>query len=222
MGLPLVEIGAAVGAFALGWQVGKRRCGRGRQAAIADERRAAQAIDEVVLAVSRGGHAEAVLMSLARQACEILHVEKALVVMRDEADPRTCVVMAGHGVPSDFVGRRFGIDEGIFGAVIMSGKATVVSDYREFHRALTDEVGRDVRAGAAVPIRLGGAVEGALSAGTVVAGRAFGARELETLSRLAELGGVALEQAAIREQLEAAVESGVEAMAAAVDIRDSY
>ena len=45
---------------------------------------------------------------------------------------------------------------------------------------------------------------------------------METLLRLAELGAVALEQARMREQLERAVEAGVEAMAAAVDMRDDY
>ena len=46
--------------------------------------------------------------------------------------------------------------------------------------------------------------------------------ELETLSRLAELGAVALEQARMREQLEHVVDDGVDAMAAALDMRDDY
>src|SRR5688500_8535547 len=35
-------------------------------------------IDEVVLAVNRGGHVEEVLSSLARQACSIMRVERAM------------------------------------------------------------------------------------------------------------------------------------------------
>jgi HD-GYP domain-containing protein (c-di-GMP phosphodiesterase class II) len=65
-------------------------------------------------------------------------------------------------------------------------------------------------------------VLGALTAGTTDPDRRFGAGELETLSRLAELGAVALEQARMREQLEHAVDQGVDAMAAAIDMRDDY
>jgi HD-GYP domain-containing protein (c-di-GMP phosphodiesterase class II) len=222
MTLPLLlEIAGAFVLFAAGVSLGYRRAAR-RDPALADERRTAQAIDEVVLAVSRGGHADAVLTSLARQACKILRVEKSLVVLRDDEDPRTSVVVAAHGVPADLVGHRFGIDVGMFGEVMLSGKPTVVEDYLAFPRALNDPSAADIRAGAAVPIHLAGAVKGALTAGTITPERRFSPKDLETLTRLAELGAVALEQAAIREQLERAVESGVEAMAAAVDIRDSY
>ena len=58
--------------------------------------------------------------------------------------------------------------------------------------------------------------------GTTDAGRRFGEEELRTLCRLAELGAVALDQARTCERLEHAVESGVEAMAAAVEMRDDY
>src|SRR5688572_25429576 len=59
----------------------------------------ADAIDEVVLAVNRGGHVEEVLSNLARQACSIMRVERAIVMLRDETDPRSSVVVAGYGVP---------------------------------------------------------------------------------------------------------------------------
>src|SRR2546426_5641393 len=45
--------------------------------------RQARAIDEVVTAVSRGGHADTVVGSLAARACEILCVEKSFVVMQE-------------------------------------------------------------------------------------------------------------------------------------------
>ena len=62
-------------------------------------------LDEVVLAVSRGRHVHDVLESLSRQACRIMRVERAVVVLRDESDPRSAVVVAGHGVPRDYVGQ---------------------------------------------------------------------------------------------------------------------
>src|SRR3954452_21044221 len=53
-----------------------RRAGEGMEAEIS-----AGAIDQVVLAVNRGGHVEEVLSSLARQACSIMRVERAIVML---------------------------------------------------------------------------------------------------------------------------------------------
>jgi HD-GYP domain-containing protein (c-di-GMP phosphodiesterase class II) len=181
-----------------------------------------EGLEEAMLAVSRGRHVHDVLESLTRQACRIMRVERAVVVVRDESDPRLAVVVAGHGVPPDYVGRRIGIDEGMAGHVITAGEPVLVDDYTVFPRRINHAAGAGLRAGAAVPIRREGVVQGALAAGTTHLGRRFGAEELETLLRLAELGAVALEQARMREELERAVEAGVEAMAAAVDMRDDY
>jgi hypothetical protein len=179
-------------------------------------------IDDVVLAVSRSGHVEDVLSNLVRQACSIMRVERAIVMLRDEKDPRSSVVVAGYGVPDDYIGCRFGVDEGMAGHVITTGQPLLVADYQQFQRPIRHVAAEGLRSGGAVPITRGKVVQGALAAGTTEEGRRFGERELETLSRLAELGAVALEQARMRQQLEHAVESGVEAMAAAVDMRDSY
>jgi hypothetical protein len=182
----------------------------------------AEALDEFLLTVNRGGHVEEVLSSLARQACCIMRVERAMVLLRDESDPRSSVVAAGYGVPRDVIGHRFGVDEGMAGQVMRTGEPLLVADYGRYARPIRHPVADGLRSGGAAPIRLGKSVQGALTAGTTNAGRRFGKTELETLSRLAELGAVALEQARMRQQLERAVESGVEAMAAAVDMRDDY
>jgi HD-GYP domain-containing protein (c-di-GMP phosphodiesterase class II) len=179
-------------------------------------------LDEVVLAVSRGRHVHDVLESLSRQACRIMRVERAVVVLRDESDPRSAVVVAGHGVPRDYVGRHIGMDEGMAGRVITTGEPVLVDDYADFSRRIRHPAGEGLRAAAAVPIRRDGRVQGALVAGTTHIGRRFGTEDLEALLRMAELGAVALEQARMREELEHAVEAGVEAMAAAVDMRDDY
>jgi HD-GYP domain-containing protein (c-di-GMP phosphodiesterase class II) len=181
-----------------------------------------EALEEVMLAVGRGGHVNDVLESLTRQACRIMRVERSVVVLRDETDPRSAVVVAGHGVPRDYIGARIGIDEGMAGRVITSGDPVLVDDYSRFSARVGHAAAHGLRAGAAVPIAREGSVLGALAAGTTRPGRRFGGSELETLLRLAELGAVALEQARMREELERAVEAGVEAMAIAVDLRDDY
>jgi HD domain/GAF domain len=210
-----LPLAALVAALAL------RAAGRGDDLRSAD-RRPGEGLEEVVLAVSRGRHVHEVLESLTRQACQIMRVERAVVVLRDESDPRSAVVVAGHGVPRDYVGRRIGIDEGMAGHVITTGDPVLVGDYADFPRRIGHPAGAGLRAGAAAPIGREGIVLGALATGTTDQGRRFGSEEMETLLRLAELGSVALEQARMREELERAVEAGVEAMAVAVDMRDDY
>jgi hypothetical protein len=205
-----------------GWIVLSRVGGEGEQRTVGDELERAQAIDEVVAAVNRGAPVEGIMQNLARQACRVLGVERALVMLRDEADPRTSVVAAGEGVPPGLIGLRFGIDEGMAGHVITTGKCLLVDDYHRFSRRLPHEVAHGLYAGGAAPIRRGAGVGGALAIGTTNPRRRFGERELETLDRLAEVGSVALEQAQMRRQLEKTMETGVEAMAAAVDLRDNY
>ena len=182
----------------------------------------ADAIGEVVVAVNRGRHVDEVLASLTEQACSIMRVERSLVMLRDEADPRSSIVVAGHGVPGDMIGSRFGVDEGMAGQVMRTGEAILVEDYATYTRPLRHRAADGLRAGGAAPICRGGQVFGALSAGTTDDARVFGAPELETLGKLAELGAVALEQARMRQQLERAVDGGVDAMAAAVEMRDHY
>jgi HD-GYP domain-containing protein (c-di-GMP phosphodiesterase class II) len=208
------------GVLALGAWLALSRNGDGD--VLGAEVQRAHAIDEVMIAVNRGAHAEQVLQRLARQACRIMRVERTLVLLRDESDPRTSVVVAGHGVPPDMIGLRFGVDEGMAGRAITTGEPFLVEDYRNFSKRLPHEAAEGLRAGGAAPIRCGDRVRGALTAGTTNPDRKFGVDELEALCRLAELGSVALEQAQVREQLEKAVETGVDAMAAAVDMRDDY
>ena len=180
------------------------------------------AIDEVVVAVNRGQHVGDVLASLARQACSIMRVERALVILRDESDPRSSIVVAGHGVPRDLIGQRFGVDEGIAGHAMSTGEPQLVDDYASYARPLPHPVADGVHAGGAAPIGRGKVRLGAISAGTTDSSRTFGRAELDTLCRLADLGAVALEQARTRESLEHAVAGGVAAMAAALQLRDDY
>ena len=182
----------------------------------------AGAIDDVMVAINRGTHVEDVLSSLTEQACNIMGVERSMAMLRDESDPRSSVVVAGHGVPADLIGDRFGVDEGMAGQVMRTGKPLLVDDYTDYARPIRHPAAEGLRAGGAAPIRRGSHVLGALSAGTTNDARRFGTAELETLCRLADLGAVALEQARVRQELEHAVDSGVEAMAAAIDMRDDY
>jgi response regulator RpfG family c-di-GMP phosphodiesterase len=170
---------------------------------------------------SPAGHTKTVLERLARHACEILEVERACVFVKDE-DTGTPVAVVGHGVPRDLVGKRFRLDEGLVGEALETGQPILLSEYSRLGRPVEQAATGGVRAAGAAPISWDGEVRGAISAGTVDTQRMFGRHELDSLSDLAELGGMALEHARMRDRLERVVEAGVEVLARAVDMRDSY
>jgi HD domain/GAF domain len=171
--------------------------------------------------VSRGGQTDSILGRVAEQACSIVGVERATVCVRDRNDPRSSIIVAGHGVRPELVGRRLGIDEGIVGQVFLSGEPVIVADYHDFPEN-SEPHGTETRAGGSAPISYQGDVRGALTIGTIDPVRSFGRHELDALRRLADMGSMALEQAEMRKHLELAVGSGVEALTEAIDMRDHY
>jgi response regulator RpfG family c-di-GMP phosphodiesterase len=167
------------------------------------------------------GYTKTILERLARHACEILEVERACIFVSDE-DTGAPVAVAGHGVPRDLIGRRLRRDQCMVGEVLETGRPVLLSEYTRRGRPIEQTVTGGVRAAGAAPISWGGEVRGAISAGTVDTQRRFGRHELDALADLAELGGMALEHAEMRDRLEQVVQAGVEVLAKAVDMRDSY
>ena len=199
--------------------IGTRRLLESR-AQISELARRTSGLADAAWIVSRGGQTNSILGRVAEQACSIVGVERATVCVRDRKDPRSSIIVAGHGIPDELIGRRLGIDEGIVGQVFLSGEPVIVTDYHDFPE--NSGPGTQTRAGGSAPIRYQGEVRGALSIGTIDPARSFGEHELDSLRRLADMGSMALEQAQMRKHLELAVGSGVEALTEAIDMRDHY
>jgi len=200
--------------------IGTRRLLQSRDQ-ISELARRTSGLADAAWIVSRGGQTDSILGRVAEQACSIVGVERATVCVRDRNDPRSSIVVAGHGVNPSLIGKRLGIDEGIVGQVFLSAEPVIVADYHDFPEN-SEPNGPATRAGGSAPIRYQGEVRGALSIGTVDPARDFGRHELDSLRRLADMGSMALEQAEMRKHLELAVGSGVEALTEAIDMRDHY
>jgi hypothetical protein len=156
------------------------------------------------------GQVEAVLSQMLQQACALPAVDRAVVFLRDRSDPTCSVAVAARGVPGEVLGTRFQADRGALGAALTSGRPQVVEGFRALAQPIDYPVTADLRATAAVPISCQGQTKGALAVGSRERERCFGSRDLDVLSRLADLGGVALEQAENREQLATMLRSNVE------------
>jgi GAF domain-containing protein len=160
-----------------------------------------------------------VLERLARHTCRIAGVDWACLFVLDRTDPRLAIAAAGCGVPWDLIGTRIGADEGVVGKVLSSGEPALLEDHRDLvpHLELDDSAGR---AGAALPIRFGGMVGGVLCAAVTPDRNGFEPRDIEVLAELSELAGAALEHGREHLHYDSTVRAHVEALAAAMDMRD--
>src|SRR2546421_5069408 len=165
------------------------------------------------------GYGALVLERLAKQVCRIAGVEWSCIFVRDRRDPRSVIAAAGHGVPADLVGARFGADEGAVGQVLRLGEPLLLNDWAELIAPLDAGHTRGC-AGAAVPISWDGSVSGALSAATVSPHGEFGSEQLELLAELADLAAAALAHVVEHRRFDDLMAAHVQALAAALDMRD--
>ena len=166
--------------------------------------------------------AEPTLTRLARQACHALDADGAAVVVCDDDEPGSMVLLAGHGITEADVGRRFGMDEGLAGEAIAAGAPVLTDDYRTYARRIALQSLEAMRAAGAAPICWSGRTRGALSAISSDPARRFGAREREMLCELADVAAAVLEHAETRGRLESMMQAGIETLAALIDLRDGY
>src|SRR4051812_38391106 len=187
------------------------------RAEIRELARRTSGIADAAWVVARGGHMGAVLDRVAEEACHVTGAERSTICVLDRRDPRSTSVVAGHRT-EELIGNHLGIDEGRMRDVFLAGETIVCGDCSEFK--LFERA--DGRPGAAAPIRWDGEVRGALAIVSRPDEDAFGETELELLTRLADLGAVALDQSDMHERLEIANTSGVAALPAASDLHDTY
>jgi HD domain-containing protein/GAF domain-containing protein len=166
------------------------------------------------------GYSGIVLERLARHTCRVAGVDWSCLFVRDVRDPRLAIAAAGHGVPWDLIGTRIGADEGVVGQVLVSGEPAVLSDYRALVGTAVVE-DEEPRPGVAVPIRSGQSIGGVLCAAIVRYERQFDEHDLELLTELADLAGAAIEHNRMHQIFDATVQAHVEALAVAMDMRDS-
>jgi putative methionine-R-sulfoxide reductase with GAF domain len=165
------------------------------------------------------GYGGLVLERLARHTCRIAGVDWACLFVRDVNDPRLVIAAAGHGVSWDLIGTRIGADEGAVGQVLVSGETVMLADYRTLlgTTVVEDELPRP---GVAVPILSGGTVAGVLCAAIVRFDRHFDDHDVEILTELADLASAAIDHNRMHQHYDATVQAHVEALAAAMDMRD--
>jgi HD-GYP domain-containing protein (c-di-GMP phosphodiesterase class II) len=160
-----------------------------------------------------------VLERLAAHTCRIAGVDWSCMFVLDPLDPRRAIVAAGCGIEWDLIGTRVGADEGVIGQVLASSQPALMRDHRDLlgRRSIEDEHGRPA---AVVPIICRDTIHGVLCAAVRRGETEFTPHDLEILTELAELAGAALDHGRQQHHFDATVHAHVEALAAAMDMRD--
>lgn len=167
-----------------------------------------------------GPHRSGVLATVARYVHTLAFADRVAIFLIDRDAPEFLIAVAG--VPADVIGRRFRADQGIPGEVLAHDEPVVIRDYQALERPLHYTGTDEFVAGAGVPIHIDGVARGALSAYTVSAEREFSDADVQMLVDSAQIGGLALEHAEMRERLDQTLRATVRAMASAVDLHDNY
>jgi GAF domain-containing protein len=159
-----------------------------------------------------------VLERLARHTCRVAGVDWSCLFVIDRSDPRLAIAAAGCGIEWDLIGTRVGADEGVVGDVLASGEPVLLPDHRGLTSVLESE--KRARMGVALPIRFGGSVSGVLCAAAPYEQEDFDSHDIELLAELADLAGAALDHGRQHLHYDETVHAHVEALAAAMDMRD--
>jgi GAF domain-containing protein len=166
------------------------------------------------------GYSGLVLARLAKHACRVAGVDRSCIFVRDRSDPRALIAAASHGAPIEFLGTRIGADEGHLGDVLGSGEPLLVPDCGALEGPVGGDFGEGAARAAFAPIHFEGAVRGVLALAVLDGRKELGASAVDLACELSDMVGAALHQAGARDEAQSAVAAQVEALAAAMDLRD--
>ncbi len=166
------------------------------------------------------GYSALVLERLVKHVCRVADVQRACIFVRDRTDPRTLIAAAAHGAPTDLVGTRLGADEGPLGRVMNGGEPLLVPDCETLDQPVVPAFATDATRVAFAPIRFEGAIRGVIAAAVCDENARLDAAQVELLAEMSEMAAAALDHASGRDDVRSEVSAHVNALAAAMDLRD--
>ena len=178
--------------------------------------------EDAAWAMADCGYGGLVLDRLAQKASRLLAAERTCIYVRDRGDPRSTIVVAGHGVDEDSIGSRVAADEGLVGRVMATGRPRLVADHQRLWGPVENQESNGARATALVPIRSEDRVRGVFMAASTDPARRFYRQDFNLLAELADLAAASLEHGESRSRFNATVAARVDALALALEARDGY
>lgn len=144
------------------------------------------------------------LQAIVTRAATLVHTDNGYIYLQDDPDLEM-MLRVGIGLYEGLVGAQAKRDVGLAGTVWANGQALVVNDYRNWPGRLGGVGRQDIQAAVGVPLRAGDKVIGVIGLAYGEPGRKFEETEIEILNRFAQLASIALENARLFEQSQAAL-----------------
>ncbi len=153
-----------------------------------------RALDETALALLDRRDSTTLLETILTRACALLGTPHGYIYLA-EPGGRELVLRHGTGLFAQGIGHRQSIDQGLGGEVYLTGRPVVVDDYEAYVRR-AGIVPRDMLgAVVGVPLSSGDEVVGVIGLASASAERLFRGREVDALTRFAQLASIALDNA---------------------------
>jgi HD-GYP domain-containing protein (c-di-GMP phosphodiesterase class II) len=166
------------------------------------------------------GYSALVLERLVKHVCRVADVQRACIYVRDRGDPRALIAAAAHGTPIELVGTRVGADEGVLGRVLATGEPLLVPDCQALGDPVAPGFAEEATRAAFAPIRFEGAVRGVVAVAVCDENARLDAGQMELLCEMSDMAAAALDHASSHEDVRYEVAGHVNALAAAMDLRD--
>ena len=153
-----------------------------------------RALDETALALLDQRDSAVLLGAILTRACALLGTPHGYIYLA-EPDVSELVIRHGIGIFEHYVGRRVHIGEGLVGEVYLSATPVAVDDYDSFSGRVGFIPGGQLGAVVGVPLSSGGQVVGVIGLASGSTERTFREREIDALSRFAQLASIAIDNA---------------------------
>ncbi len=153
-----------------------------------------RALDETTLALLDRRDSAVLLETILTRACALLGTPHGYIHIA-EPGGTGLLVRHGSGAFSGYVGDHLELDEGVGGQVLQSGLPVAIDDYDAFETRARGVPMGVLGAVVGVPLNAGDEVVGVIGLASGTSGRPFRAREIDALSRFAQLASIVLDNA---------------------------
>jgi len=158
-----------------------------------------QALDETAVALMDRHDPMLLLDTIMSRATGLLRVPHGYIYLVEPGD-QELVMRHGTGMCQEWIGSHLPVSEGLGGSVFRTGRPVAVDDYDAYaERAMTMPMGV-LGAAVGVPLTSGGQVVGVLGLASGTVEHTFGPREIDALSRFAQLASIAIDNARLLDE----------------------
>jgi diguanylate cyclase (GGDEF)-like protein len=158
-----------------------------------------RALDETAMALMDRHDPTILLDTIMARATGLLGVPHGYLYLAEPGD-HDLVLRHGTGLFAAMIGERLAITGGLSGEVFRTGRAVAVDEYDSYRDRIPDLPADTFGAVVGVPLTSAGTVVGVLGLASGTIERAFGPREMDALSRFAQLASIAIDNARLLEE----------------------